>query len=195
MQAAAVVARDLARYSEFHRRSGKSPSRRRMGFEAFVFKAGFQAVVLYRISHACFAAGLTYLAWLVARINLALTGADIEFGAHIGPGLLIAHPSGIVIGRGTVIGEDATIYQGVTCGIRSWSGGESSAYPAIGDRVVLFAKCSVLGGITVGDRAVVGAHALVTRDVPQGALVEAVGAPAVSVREGDGELAWQRWMQ
>jgi len=143
------------------------PARWRVAFESLVFKAGFQAVLLYRISHRLGEAGWTWCAWLVARLNLLLTGADIEFSARIGPGLLVAHPSGIVIGRGTVIGSGATIYQGVTCGIRSWSPGAASAYPRIGDDVVLYARASVLGGIRVGDRAVVGAHVLVTHDVAE----------------------------
>ena len=164
---AATLRRDLARYRGFRPPASPQPHRWRLALESLVFKAGFQAVVLYRISHLLGESGWIRCAWMVARINLLLTGADIEFSARIGPGLLVPHPSGIVIGRGTRIGSGATIYQGVTCGIRGWTSGAASGYPSIGDDVVLFARASVLGGIRVGDRAVVGAHALVTHDLAQ----------------------------
>jgi serine O-acetyltransferase len=162
---AALLRRDLARYRGTRPPAAPQPPRLRLLLESLVFRAGFQAVVLYRISHWLGAVGATRCAWLVARVNLWLTGADIEFSAHIGPGLLVAHPSGIVIGRGTRIGAGATIYHGVTCGIRSWSPGRASEYPQIGDDVVLYVRASILGGVRVGDRAVVGAHALVTHDL------------------------------
>jgi serine O-acetyltransferase len=182
----ATIERDLARYDEFHRRAGTRPARSRLAIESLLFKGGFQAVLLYRLSHALFRAGWIWPAWIVMRLGLTLTGAEIEFSAHIGPGLLIAHPSGIVIGRGTVIGAGATIYQGVTCGIRSWDAGPAHSYPHIGDGVVLFARSSVLGGITVGSRSVIGAHALVIRDVPRNGLAR--GAEA-SILDASGQAA------
>lgn len=187
---AASLRADLDRYREFHRRSGRTVSTRRLLLESLLLKAGFQAVVLYRFSRWLHERGLTWPAWVVARLNLWATGADLEFGARIGPGLLIPHPAGIVIGRGTVMGADATVFQGVTCGIRGWAMGPASAYPVLGDRVVLFVRCSVLGGVRIGSRVVIGAHALVTHDVPTGAL--AAGAPAqVHTRRGDALLrAW-----
>lgn len=160
-----LLRRDLARYRGVRPVAAAQPSRWRLACESLVFRAGFQAVLLYRISHRLGEAGWIRSAWFLARLNLLLTGADIEFSARIGPGLLVAHPSGIVIGRGTRIGSGATIYQGVTCGIRSWSPGRASEYPRLGDDVVLYARASVLGGIEVSDRAVVAAHALVTHDL------------------------------
>jgi serine O-acetyltransferase len=179
----ATLRRDLARYDEFHRRAGVRPSRSRVAIESLLFKGGFQAVVLYRVSHWLFEARWIWLAWLITRLSLTLTGAEIEFSAQIGPGLLIAHPAGIVIGRGTVIGEGATIYQGVTCGIRSWSAGPARNYPHIGDRVVLCARSSVLGGITVGSHSVIGAHALIFRDVPRGGVAKGVEATILDRRD------------
>ena len=163
----ATLRRDLARYRGFRPTAAPQPRRWRLAVESLVFRAGFQAVLLYRLSHLLGEAGWIRWAWLVARLNLLLTGADIEVSARIGPGLLVPHPSGIVIGRGTRIGSGATIYQGVTCGIRGWDPGPASGYPRIGNDVVLCARASVLGGIRIGDRAVVGAHALVTRDLEQ----------------------------
>jgi len=183
----ALVRRDLARYRDASRRGGPAPSRVRVAVESLLFKAGFQAVLLHRVSHRVHRAGWTWLAWFIARINLAVTGADIEFSARIGPGLLIAHPAAIVIGRGTVIGADATIYQGVTCGIRSAAPGRRPEYPRIGDGVVLYAGSTLVGGIRIGDRAVVGAHALVTCDMPDGSVAEGPRAGIRDARAGAGE--------
>ena len=185
----ALVRRDLARYREASRRAGPASSRVRVAVESLLFKAGFQAVLLHRLSHRVHRAGWTWLAWSIARFNLAVTGADIEFSARIGPGLLIAHPAGIVVGRGTVIGADATIYQGVTCGIRNAAPGRRPEYPRIGDRVVLYAGSTLIGGIRIGDRAVVGAHALVTCDMPDGSVAE---GPRAEIREARAGVAERR---
>lgn len=185
-----ILRSDLERYREFHRRSGRHVSSGRLLFESLLLKAGFQAVVMYRLSHWLHERGLTWPAGIVARLSLLTTGADLEFGARIGPGLLIPHPAGIVIGRGTVMGANATVFQGVTCGIQGWEAGPASAYPTLGDRVVLFARCSVLGGIRIGSRVVIGAHALVTHPVPTGALAE--GTPA-RVHAGRGDVLLLSW--
>ncbi len=185
-----LLRRDLGRYQEFHRRDAREVSRVRIVFESLVFKAGFQAVLLHRVAHAAGRLGLTYLAWAIARFNQLVTGADIEFSTQIGPGLLIVHPSGVVIGRGTVIGVHATIYQGVTCGVRNWGPGRGRLYPHVGHYAVLFARATILGGIRVGHRTIVGAHALLLDDVPDGALVD--GSPA-RIRPGLGDQMLRRW--
>ncbi|HWI19765.1 MAG TPA: hypothetical protein VNT81_18560 [Vicinamibacterales bacterium] len=163
------VRSDLARYSSAVQCEIPRRPRWVAAAETCLFKSGFHAVLLYRISHSFYRLGMTWAAWSIARFSQAITGAEIEFSAQIGAGLLIAHPAAIVIGRGTVIGGNATIYQGVTCGIRSWKG-TGRSYPRIGDEVVLCAHASVLGGICVGNKATIGAHTLVIADVPAGAV-------------------------
>ncbi len=185
-----LLRRDLSRYQEFHRRADREVGRARIVIESVLFKAGFQAVLLYRLSHWCSAHHLTWVAWGLARLNLALTGADIEFSAQIGPGLLIAHPNGIVIGRGTVMGAHATIYQGVTCGIRNWGGGRGRHYPHIGHHCVLFARATILGGVKIGHRSIIAAHALVMQDVPDGSLAD--GSP-LQIKRGLGDRTLRRW--
>jgi serine O-acetyltransferase len=173
----ALIRSDLDRFTETFALRGQPFSRSRVVFESYVFKAGFQAVVLYRVAHWCHQRGWTYPAWFFCRLNLALTGADIEFNAEIGPGMFISHPVGIVIGRGTRIGSRVTIFQGVTCGARSWRPEAITRFPTIGDDCYLFAHATVLGPVRIGNQCVVGAHALVTQDLPDRAVAR--GVPAV----------------
>ena len=174
-----LVGSDLARFEETLSLRGQPFSRRKVAFESFVFKAGFQAVFLYRLSHWFHQRRWTYVAWAFTRMSIALTGAEIEFNAVIGPGLFISHPVGIVIGRGTRIGRGATLFQGVTCGARSWHPDAITKFPVIGDNCCLFAHASVLGGVRVGDDSVVAAHAVLTRDLPDGALARGIPAKVV----------------
>ena len=183
-----LIRSDLSRFTETFALRGQPFSRTKVILESFVFKAGFQAVVLYRLSHWCHQRRWTYPAWFLARLNTFLTGADIEFNAVIGPGMFISHPVGIVIGRGTRIGRGVTIFQGVTCGVRSWHPDEIRRFPTIGDDCCLFAQATVLGDVHVGNDCIIGAHAVLTQDMPDGALAR--GVPAVVVpgagRRGQG---------
>ena len=171
-----LIRSDLARYEETYRLRGQAPSKAKIFWESLFFKAGFQAALLYRLSHWLHQRKLTYLAWFVARLSITLTGAEIEFNTEIGPGLLIAHPVGIVIGRGTVIGSHATIFQGVSLAAKSYHPDEIREFPRIGNHCFLFARSAVFGGVRVGDSCVVAAHAVVTKDMPAGALAR--GGPA-----------------
>lgn len=188
----ALVRSDLARYTETFALRGQPFSRTKVVFESFVFKAGFQAVFLYRWSHWWHRHGWTYVAWFLARLNIAVTGADIEFNAEIGPGMFISHPVGIVIGRGTRIGSGVTIFQGVTCGVRSWHPEAITKFPTIGDRCYLFAHAVILGDVQVGNDCMVAAHALLTHHMPDGALAR--GVPAVVVPE-EGARARRAWFE
>jgi serine O-acetyltransferase len=182
----ALIRSDLDRFTETFALRGQPFSRSRVVFESWVFKAGFQAVVLYRIAHWFHERAWTYPAWFFCRLNLALTGADIEFNAEIGPGMFISHPVGIVIGRGTRIGRSVTIFQGVTCGARSWRPEAITRFPTIGDNCYLFAHAAVLGPVRIGNECVVGAHALVTRNLPDRAVAR--GVPAVIVEDPEQAL-------
>ncbi len=108
---------------------------------------------------------------------MAIQCADLRLlhvpSARIGPGLLLPHPVGIVVGDDVEIGDNATIYQHVTLGQR---GARDQSYPVIGHNVVIYAGAVIIGNITIGDGAVIGANAVVTGDVPAGAT--AVGIPA-----------------
>jgi serine O-acetyltransferase len=171
-----LIRSDLSRFHQTYALRGQPFSHRRVLWESLMFKAGFQAVLLYRLSHSLHARGWVNTAWLVSRVSQAITGAEIEFNARIGPGMLVAHAGGIVIGRGTVIGAGATIFQGVTFGARNWHPRAIREFPQVGDRCFFFTGATVLGNVAIGDDCVVGAHAVVTTDLPAGSM--AVGNPA-----------------
>ena len=171
-----LIRSDLARFTQTFVLRGQPFSKRRVFWESLIFKAGFQAVLLYRLSHRLHEKGWTHLAWFLSRFSVAITGAEIEFNAEIGPGMFIAHPVGIVVGRGTVIGSDVTLFQGVTFGVKSWHPDDIRKFPRVGNECYFFSGAAVVGDVTVGDQCIIGAHAVVTKDMPDGAM--ALGVPA-----------------
>jgi serine O-acetyltransferase len=171
-----LIGSDLARFEQTYRLRGQTFSKVKVIIESLLFKPGFQGVLFYRLSHWLFANGWVYPAWLLSRFSVALTGAEIEFNAIIGPGLFIAHPVGIVIGRGAVIGSQATLFQGVTFGVKRWDPDSIHKFPKVGNCCTFFSHCTIMGGISIGDYCVVGANTLVDRDLTSGCL--AVGVPA-----------------
>jgi len=187
-----LVKSDLSRFAQTFALRGEPYSKRRVFWESLLFKAGFQAVLLYRISHWFFLKGWIQIAWFLTRLNITLTGAEIEFNAHIGPGMFIAHPVGIVIGRGTAIGSGVTLFQGVSFGVSSWHPDEITKFPKVGDQCVFFANSAIIGDITIGNHCIVAAHAVVTRDMPEGSL--AMGAPA-QIYPNQGKEKISSWSQ
>jgi serine O-acetyltransferase len=142
--------------------------------ESLLFETGYQAVVLHRIAHWFKSHGVPALGPAVARCNQFLTGVDIGPAAQIGPGLLIVHGQGIVVGGHARIGRNATLLQQVTIG--SPSPDHRERMPVIGDDVKL------IGAITVGDGSLIGVNAVVTQDVPAGSRVVVRGGLDVSSR-------------
>ena len=135
--------------------------------ESLLFENGFQAVVMHRMAHWFRARKIPVMGPLLARLNHFLTGVDIAPAARIGPGLRIAHGTGLVIGNAVEIGSDCLLMHGVTLGAPTLS--RIGEMPKLGDRVTVGAQASVIGPVTIGDDAFVGAHALVLGDVPAGA--------------------------
>lgn len=142
--------------------------------------AGVHAVALHRVAHWLFEARLFWLARLVSQFSRFLTGIEIHPGARIGRNFFIDHGMGVVIGETAEIGDDVTMYQGITLGgVDPSSGKGGKRHPTIGDGAIIGANAQVLGPITVGTRARIGANAVVTKDVPDGATM--VGNPAKPV--------------
>jgi serine O-acetyltransferase len=185
-----LIRSDLARYQQTFRLRRDQGSRRRIALESFLFKPGFQAVFLFRLSHFFFARGWIYLAWLISRFNQFFTTAEMEFNAKVGPGLFISHPGALILGRGAVLGRQVVLFQGTTIGALDWHPERIGKFPHIGNNVFVFAGAKVLGNITLGNNVVVGANAVVVGNVPDGAL--AVGNPAV-IKPGRGAEMIRSW--
>ena len=136
---------------------------------------GLHAVWIHRASHGLWNLGLKWIARLLSMLARLITGIEIHPGAKIGRRVFLDHGLGIVIGETTEIGDDCTIYQGVTLGGTSLYKGVKR-HPTLGKGVVISAGAKVLGGFTVGDGARVGSNAVVLKEIPAGAT--AVGIPA-----------------
>ncbi|MGR8981652.1 MAG: serine O-acetyltransferase [Gammaproteobacteria bacterium] len=134
---------------------------------------GFHAVLIHRLSHSCWKAGFKWLARFISHISRWLTGIEIHPGAEIGRRFFIDHGMGVVIGETAVIGDDCTLYHGVTLGGTSWKKGKR--HPTLHDGVVIGAGAKVLGPIEIGVGARIGSNSVVLKPVPAGATV--VGIP------------------
>ncbi|MBX9914033.1 MAG: serine O-acetyltransferase [Pseudomonadaceae bacterium] len=143
-------------------------------FEVLTCYPGLHAVWMHRLTHFLWLAGWKWLARMLSSFARWLTGIEIHPGAKIGRRFFIDHGMGIVIGETAEIGNDVTLYQGVTLGGTSWNKGKR--HPTLEDGVVVGAGAKVLGPFTVGAGAKIGSNAVVTKAVPAGAT--AVGIPA-----------------
>ncbi|MCL2390773.1 MAG: serine O-acetyltransferase [Endomicrobia bacterium] len=135
---------------------------------------GLHAIVFHRFAHKLWKYKFYFLARFVSHISRFLTGIEIHPGATIGRRLFIDHGMGVVIGETSEIGDDVLIYKGVLLGGTTLE--KKKRHPTIGNNVVLGSNAIVLGAITVGDNARIGAASVVTHDVPANAT--AVGVPA-----------------
>ena len=143
-------------------------------WEVFTCYPGFHALQMHRFSHMIWGIGLRWLARFSSNIARFLTGVEIHPGAMIGRRVFIDHGMGVVIGETAEIGDDCTLYHGVTLGGVSWD--EGKRHPTLGKGVVVGAGAKILGPFIVGDGAKVGSNSVVVKAVPPGATV--VGIPA-----------------
>jgi serine O-acetyltransferase len=146
----------------------------RSTWEVITCYPGFHAMLFHRLSHRLWAWDLKWLARFISHIGRWLTGIEIHPGATIGRRFFIDHGMGVVIGETALIGDDCTLYHGVTLGGTSWNKGKR--HPTLGDGVVVGAGAKILGPITIGRGARIGSNAVVVKDVPECAT--AVGIPA-----------------
>jgi len=145
----------------------------RSAWEIALCYPGVHAIWAHRASHALWKGGYPFAARVTAALAQALTGVDIHPAATLGAGLFIDHATGVVIGETAEVGEDVTLYQGVTLGGTSLEHGKR--HPTLGDRVTVGAGAKVLGPVTIGDDGRIGANAVVVKDVPPNSVV--VGVP------------------
>jgi serine O-acetyltransferase len=147
----------------------------RNAWEVFTCYPGMHAIWLQRyVANPLWRAGLKWLGRMVSTMGRFLTGVEIHPGATLGRRFFIDHGMGIVIGETAVIGDDCTLYHGVTLGGVSWNKGKR--HPTLGNHVTVGAGAKILGPFTVGDHAKVGSNSVVVKEVPPGATV--VGIPA-----------------
>ncbi len=139
---------------------------------------GLHAVLVHRLSHRLWHWGWRWLARIFSHLARWLTGIEIHPGATLGRRFFIDHGMGVVIGETAVIGDDCTLYHGVTLGGTSWDKGKR--HPTLEDNVVVGAGAKVLGPITIGKGARIGSNAVVVKDVPAGATVVGIPGRVVS---------------
>lgn len=148
--------------------------------EVWTIYPGVQAVALYRLAHALWQRDWRYGPRFISYVARWLTNVDIHPGARIGERFFIDHGAGVVIGETAEIGDDVTMYHGVTLGGTSWNPGKR--HPTLGSGVVVGAGAKILGPITVGDGARVAANSVVIEAVPQGATVVGIPGRVVAPR-------------
>lgn len=146
-------------------------------FEVILLYPGFHAVFWHRIAHRFFSWNMKLLARMVSQTSRFLTGIEIHPGAKIGRGLFIDHGMGVVIGETAEIGDNCTIYQGVTLG--GTGKDEGKRHPTLGNNVLIGAGAKVLGPFKVGDNARIGAGAVVLNEVGEGSTVAGIKARVV----------------
>jgi serine O-acetyltransferase len=157
----------------------RDPAARSVGrAEMLVTYGGVQALLSHRISHALHGAGVPLAPRVLANTTKMVTGIEIHPGAQIGRGLFIDHGSGVVIGETAEVGDDVTMYQGVTLGGTGFARGKR--HPTVGHEVMIGAGSKLLGPIEIGDRSKIGANSVVIHDVPRDSTV--VGNPGHPVR-------------
>jgi serine O-acetyltransferase len=139
---------------------------------------GVHAIWGHRVNHWLWNHGARLAARAFAELTRILTGVEIHPGAVLGTGLFIDHATGVVIGETAEVGDDVTIYQGVTLGGTSSDPGKR--HPTIGDRVIIGAGAKILGPIKIGDDSRIGANAVVVKEVPSSAVVVGVPGQVIS---------------
>lgn len=150
--------------------------------EIILLYAGLHAIVLHRLAHKLWMWKVPFVPRAISQLSRFLTGIEIHPGAQIGKGFFIDHGSGVVVGETTIVGNNVTLFQGVTLGGTGKETGKR--HPTVGDNVVIGTGAKVLGNITIGNNAYIGANAVVIRNVPPNSTV--VGVPG-HITKQDGQ--------
>ena len=177
MRTFARVARELR--EDLTAAQERDPAARSVGrAEMLLTYGGVQALLSHRVSHALHESGVPLAPRLLANVTRVVTGIEIHPAARIGRGLFIDHGSGVVIGETAEVGDDVTMYQGVTLGGTGFARGKR--HPTVGHEAMIGAGSKLLGPIEVGERTKIGANSVVIHDVPANSTV--VGNPGHPVR-------------
>ncbi len=152
-------------------------------FEILTAYPGVHALAFHRMSHRLWKWRLKWLARLLSVIARWLTGIEIHPGAKIGRRFFIDHGMGVVVGETAEIGDDCTLYHGVTLGGTTWR--KEKRHPTLGNSVVVGAGAKILGPITIGDNARIGSNSVVVKDVPAGATVVGIPGRIIGPKKDD----------
>ncbi|MDA3903226.1 MAG: serine O-acetyltransferase [Desulfuromusa sp.] len=150
-------------------------------FEVLFCYPGFHAMIFYRLSHWLWNSKMKFLGRFVSHLGRFMTGIEIHPGATIGRGFFIDHGMGVVIGETAEIGENCTLYHGVTLGGTSWA--KEKRHPTLGNNVVVGSGAKILGPFKVGDDSKIGSNSVVVKEVP--AMATVVGIPGRVVLSGE----------
>ncbi|MBN1958285.1 MAG: serine O-acetyltransferase [Desulfuromonadales bacterium] len=150
-------------------------------FEIVLCYPGFHAMIFYRLSHWLWVNNLKLAGRFISHVGRFLTGIEIHPGATIGRGFFIDHGMGVVIGETAEIGDNCTLYHGVTLGGTSWA--KEKRHPTLGNNVIIGSGAKILGPFTLGDNCKVGSNSVVVKEVPENATV--VGIPGRVVMSGE----------
>ena len=170
---------------------GRDPAARN-AFEVLTTYPGLHAVLMHRLCHRFWRAGFKWLARLLSNVARLFTGIEIHPGAQIGRRFFIDHGMGVVIGETAVVGDDCTLYHGVTLGGTSWQKGKR--HPTLGNGVVVGAGAKVLGPIEIGDGARIGSNAVVVKSVPAESTVVGVPGRLIERKQEPSETAHREQM-
>lgn len=152
----------------------RDPAARHM-FQIILLYPGVQAIFWYRIAHVIYGFGLKFMGELLMYTVRCCLNIEIHPGATIGKRLFIDHGTGVVIGQTTIIGDDVTMYHGVTLGGTGKGSSSGKRHPTVENNVVIGAGAKILGDVTLGEGCRIGANAVVLKDVPKESTV--VGIP------------------
>ena len=158
--------------------------------EILICYPGLHAVWFYRLAHWFWVRGWRFMGRLVSHLGRAFTGIEIHPGAQIGKGFFIDHGMGVVIGETSEIGDNVTLYHGVTLGGTTWKKGKR--HPTIGNNVVIGTGGKVLGPVTIGDNTRIGGNSVVVSDIPPNSIVVGVPGKVVFRVEGGERIKLDR---
>jgi serine O-acetyltransferase len=153
----------------------------RSSLDVIFASPGFHAVVAHRVAHSMWKKNIKFPARLMSHITRFLTGIEIHPGAGIGKGFFIDHGMGVVIGETSEIGDNVTVYHGVTLGGTNYT--RDKRHPTVKDNVTIGAGAKILGPLTIGENSKIGANSAVIKDVPADSTV--VGIPAKVIPRED----------
>ncbi|MBO9489211.1 serine O-acetyltransferase [Endozoicomonas sp. G2_1] len=169
---------------DIHSVFDRDPAARNV-FEVLTNYPGLHAIWLHRVSHKLWRNNWKWLARSLSTFSRWLTGVEIHPGATLGRRFFIDHGMGVVIGETAEIGNDVTLYHGVTLGGTSWK--EGKRHPTLGDNVVIGAGAKVLGPITIGNGGKVGSNSVVVKDVPENATAVGIPGRIVNNKPAEGQ--------